>query len=127
MSVLKDHQEVLRGFSSSVIASPVVSLPLGPSLPQGLAAAAAQLSTLSPFRKATSGTKTRQMAPLKVQAVELSGSREATKTLLRNLAPARRAQLPLPKQVQVLLGCLRGGLRLPGLCERGTALLCPAR
>lgn len=55
--------------------------------------------------------------------------------LLKNLASTIIAQFPLPEQVEVLLGCLSLGLRLPGLgsplcaclCKHSIALLFSAR
>lgn len=72
---------LLPGHDSSPTASPLV----GPALPRGLPASGARFLPTSPFCKETSGTKTQQMAHLKVQTLELSGSREATKTLLMHL------------------------------------------
>lgn len=44
--------------------------------------------------------------------------------LLKILASAIIAQLPLPEQVEVLLGCRSLGLRLPGLSSPPRACLC---
>lgn len=119
----------------------MVSPPVGPALLRGLLASGAWFLPTPPLPQGNLWDRNLTNSPFKsanLGALGVPGGYQNpadASALQKNLAPAIIAQLPLHEQVEVLLGCLSSGLRLPELsslphpclCKHSIALLFSAR